>query len=813
MSQDDVDRLKKEIPSLASRIEQTRANLAIQSKYRDAAVSMARLYAPPKAGLDGAGREAELERETSERRCRQLEADLRALEHNLMLAQRRLLQHTAGILQLTHHTGRKPGAPTFTGDVPGSPESMNTYFNEQENVYNPQEDAAFDDRSLYLPLDHTPGLTGRPQKETLEIPPRSPVREQNSRLREETDRLKEQVVQLKDADEQSRVYGALLQKTNAEQLDAINSTERRLAELNLRLQNALNAKNQGMGSLGRAPSRVGDGSARALLVQLEYVENGLLAAAAAAAPRRKAEDDALAGAGARLATLNRQILDMLRSADIKQPPPAAAESSDLDAQLDCLHTSLATIDAQIRRAAELSAAATRSQQNNDQTETVLRGLWDIIQAGYAAFEQERSDRRQARAKGASQEDMGDDLSEDEAVDMSEPYSLQAFSARVQWMFARVTGLREQKDILRRQIKQQRDLNNSSDTQKDSDLRQKREELETAQALLSQREQEARVADEKLSKAMEDLKLQQARLTDEATRAKTIEGQARERDAAIASLESRNADAQQRLENAESNLSSLKSQLDQVAKAKATADEAAATFEKALLEKDQELERLNVMVIELKTEATIAKAELDGAYGSRAQRAAEAAALRKNSGATELQAEVAQLKSELASTLKEFEDMTKETIAAEKEKLELEGKLDDALATKAGLEAEVKLLSERLDVELGALKEQLDAERLKTPVNPGGAGSQRAGASMLSEQFRATMREERKKFQEELRVCCHSKSRARPWQRGSGVEPQDQLNANALSFPQEEQTKRRKLEEELRAMRRVQASGKSPLSPR
>jgi hypothetical protein len=92
-------------------------------------------------------------------------------------------------------------------------------------------------------------------------------------------------------------------------------------------------------------------------------------------------------------------------------------------------------------------------------------------------------------------------------------------------------------------------------------------------------------------------------------------------------------------------------------------------------------------------------------------------------------------------------------------LELEGKLDDALGAKTSLEAELQSLREKLDREVGSLREQLDAEKLKAPTSASGTGGQRAGASMLSEQFRATMKEERKKFQDELRVSmvsifCH-----------------------------------------------------------
>jgi hypothetical protein len=84
-------------------------------------------------------------------------------------------------------------------------------------------------------------------------------------------------------------------------------------------------------------------------------------------------------------------------------------------------------------------------------------------------------------------------------------------------------------------------------------------------------------------------------------------------------------------------------------------------------------------------------------------------------------------------------------------LEIEGKLDEVMGIKGELEMEVGRLGERL----GRVQEELDGERLKVP-SPGGAagsGASRAGAgaSELSKQFRGVMKEERKKFQEEMRV--------------------------------------------------------------
>src|SRR5271167_1012838 len=102
LSPEEVDELKKQCRALSQRIDQTRQNLAIQSKYRDAAISMAKLYsstdksksgespgAKPKhrrslLGSRGGNadqvKEIELERQAIERKCEELAQELFHLE-------------------------------------------------------------------------------------------------------------------------------------------------------------------------------------------------------------------------------------------------------------------------------------------------------------------------------------------------------------------------------------------------------------------------------------------------------------------------------------------------------------------------------------------------------------------------------------------------------------------------------------------------------------------------------------------------------------------------------------------------------------
>ncbi|KAK1761049.1 Up-regulated during septation-domain-containing protein [Echria macrotheca] len=808
LSQEEVDDLKKQIQSLVMRIEQARTNLAIQTKYRDAAISMAKLYSPSRPEgskrlslrsnrMSDSAKEAEMEKLASERRCEELAAELFTLEKSLMVPQRRLLEHTAGILQMTHRASTKksgqppPGQPIPNG-IPGSPESLYTYTNARNSFDVSNVEPEFGDRSLYLPLDQMDGQATRGRKNTIEIPVKSPIREQNNQLREEMDRVKEENSRIKDEiarvkdenlrvkeeasrfmEENTRLKAAeqnlsaqteALRTQSSGPMQMIADTEKRLEALNNRLKDVI---------IGFGPARSIDlgnpqrstGSGGSIDSQLEYLERGIAAAAeehesytaamakesetaAATARAAAAAESSLAQAEGRVEGLVSQIQGMFQQLNVDQQLPPDPSNGTLNDQLDYLEDVIRVVGDEMMRLAE-AATASSGRQDTDQAEAVLSGLWDIIQSGLAEAQQQKATRRKNRADKGLEPDE-EDMSDSEPVDPAEPYTLPAFSTKVQWLFQQATSLKEQKTVLKRQIKQQRELNNKSGTEKDQVIREKEEELDKVRNMLDDSEQKAIEMQEKLAKALGDYeRLQKSAAANDSASMKALQDQVKERSAAVAALEAS-------YQEVESNYQEAQSQLAEAEARAAAARKELDEKEKEVKEKDEELDRMNVMVIELKTEVAFAKAELDGAYGSRRERAAEAAALAQSSEMDEKNKEVARLKAELASTLRDFEDITRESITAEKEKLELEGKLDDAVAAKASLEAELTTIRGRLEAEVGRLQEQLDAERLKVPPSPalggpGGAVGPRAGATMLSEQFRATMKEERKKFQEELRV--------------------------------------------------------------
>ena len=715
LSQEEVDDLKKQCQSLTQRIEQARANLAIQSKYRDAAISMSKLYATgstrgssdQSTALE-AEAELEAEREACRRLCEELAAELFSLEKRVMEPQRRLLQHTAAILQLTHRASKRAAAPAAAADgtpangIPGSPESLYTFSNSRSSRDPGAEEPYFDDRSLYISLDRIDQGSARPRKNTLEIPMRSPIREQTNQLREESERLREE--------------NGRLQSQLTAQLQVISDAETKLSLFGARLQEIIIQSDEERNAGYPAPPTEQGGDMDLVADQLEYLGDGLIFLRQEQAenmvdPRAAAS---LAQAEERVATLNRRVHDLLRDVNSDEAGTPAPSGPGLEGQLDWLHGMLRTVESELVRATDMYSGGSGGgkQVAPEEMEAVLVGLWDMIQSGFADMQKRKEERRKTRVQmGLPPDD--DDASGDETADVNEPYSLPAFAGTIRGLYRQATNLKEQKSVLKRQIKQQRELNSKSDLEKGEELRQKGAELDSARELLHRTEKEALEAQEKLALALLDLEsLRATSAQGDSAAVQAAQEQLQERNAAIAELELGSEELQARIAEVEAELAGVSARLAEAAGARQAVEANAERLQNEVRARDEELEQMSLMVVELKTEVTIARAELDGAYGSRSERAAEAAKLSSRSENDELRAQVDKLRAELAATLNEFEGLTKDTLGAEKEKLELEGRLDDALAARTSLEAEIRVLGEKTEAEVTRLKEQLDGERLR-----------------------------------------------------------------------------------------------------
>ena len=663
---------------------------------------------------------ADIERMQSEKKCEDLAGELWSLEKRLMEPQSRLLKHTAGILQMTHKGPKKGarGAGAQQNGIPGSPESMYTYHNARHSM-EPVDEMFFDERSLYRSADHLDafGEFGRDSP-----PPRAQGREQMQMIAKTEQTLEDLNKRLREV-----IIKANPQKQNTYELPPLAKTNEqgRPTDPGETLQSHLDYLEKSISEIDHEHSQ----SAR---YQLE---------------QERAMEETVEG-------LNREIRGLLLPYDPNHREPPELTGSGLKQQLLYFQDAVGAVEM------ELSSNARKNgmQDNVEQMETVLIGLWDIIQAGEQDIRKRKQERRAARTVQGLPPDAEDD-SPDEEGDYDEPFSLQAFSAKVQRLYSQATRLKDQKTVLQRQIKQQRELNSRSDATKDAEMQSKVQELERVKALLVRTETDADHVREQLSEVMEKLEAHdQERSGNESTQAELEMRNARINDLEEQLQELKddhnihNAEIQTKISDYESKIQILTAEV-----AAAVASQVAA--QTSVQAKEQEMEGMNMELARLQTEVTIARAELDGAYGTRAQRAAEVAAnpviqkeiddLTKSNDL--LAAEIAQLKNgggsggekvkelkkELQEVVEEYERMTKEGIEWEKEREKMEAEID------------------RLREERERMEGELSDEKVRwLGVSPGGENGVREGTStgVLKAEFKKMMRDTRAEGLRALRVC-------------------------------------------------------------
>jgi hypothetical protein len=864
LSSEEVDQLKKQCQSLNQRIQTARQNLIVQSKFRDATRSVSKLYpdkkkgaelndnSKSKRGLFGGRRnsdqirEADLERATCEKKCEDLAIELWSLERRLMEPENRLLKHTAGILQMTHRGPKKdqksPAEVQQNGIPPGSPESMYTYHNDRNSIDEIDDEVPnFDERSFYRPvdpLDISFGAFGMHQE--LETPST---------------------------------------EASKEHIQLISSTEQKLEDLNSALREVIiKANPERQASYSPVPLARTNAQGRptvpgeTLQSHLDYLEQGIATLDQEHSAAKRQADELNASMEDTLEELNREVMGLLSPThpELQEPPALTGQQTGLRDQLYYFQDIIASVEEELSKAAEIianppvSSEKSEQKEQNDHMETVLTGLWEIIQSGEEEIRKQKQERRQQRAASGRVVDESDTGSE--MGDPNEPFTLQAFSAKVQFLYSSATQLKEHKKVLQRQIKQQRELNNKSESTKDAELLARQEELEQTRDLLEKTERSANDLQDQLSNVMGQLaKARQAEKMDSESRANTESTAMREiqeqltnsrrmheeeltnanREAAerISSLSDANRkveeqlvattrDSQERIANLATNNRNLENQLEAANKKiselevelqdmkdghginnaeytgkmtnheariaeLSTALAAAATtrvaYEASIREKDKllqskekEVEEISMKIAELQTEVVIARAELDGAYGSRAQRAAEVAsnpliqkeidaltnkniALQEQIDAlhsknftlqgeiatlqavrppgpspasAEQEAKVKELKRELEETIEEYELMTKASIEWERERERLEGEID-------------KLRDEREGLETQLSDEKVRWMGLKSPGGDGAPASagvtQNTSTTVLKNEFKKMMRDTRAENARALRV--------------------------------------------------------------
>lgn len=686
-------------------------------------------------GVNGQAEAADQERDASEKRCEGLALELWELEKRIMDSQRRLLQHTAGILQMTHKGPIKVGktnggGQNGIGGIPGSPESMYTYNNARGSIdVSAEAGDLFDERSLYRTFEKLDGLSfGRNSWDSG--------------------------------------------RPNAggdSGLDAIARTEQKLEDLNHCLRDIIiKASPDGASNYSLPPhakdEQMSGPPGTLMTSQLEYLEEGIKAMKASSdhakikgyQSDKQTKTDGMMEET--LEGLNIEIHNVLSPIEPSHPEPPQLTGVGVSSQIDYLQSSLSIIHRELR---ESSKSRSGGLNAPDEYETTLTGLWDVIQAGEEEVRQRALRSKLARANSGHAEDDEDDEDLDGTL---ETFSLQAFSVKIRSLFSQAMSLKEKKKVLQRQIKQQRELNSKDNSELST-------RLEETEAAAEEAENQSRELKGQLTVLMQQLEEsrqastqrghEQAQREEEESLVKELQQKLATSNDALAHLEDElqemrddreigNAETQSRLTDAQAKVDGLQFKLAEALKASRLVEQ-----------KEQELEERNIQIAMLTTEVTIARAELDGAYGSRAQRAAEVAAnpaiqkeiddltnqnktlvaelnelkikLEASAGGGANSSRVQQLQKELGETIEEYEVMTKQSIEWEKEREGLEREID-------------KLRDERESLEAKLSDEQVRWLGMKSPGLPGeaspGIGAGSTSTMVLKNEFKKMMRDTR-----------------------------------------------------------------------
>ncbi|EPS33507.1 hypothetical protein PDE_08469 [Penicillium oxalicum 114-2] len=747
LSFEEVEHLKKERSLLTPRIDSTKRKLALETKIRDAAQSLGRLDRPPSprssseyggrtpsdtgAGLDKSDSELAM----SQRRCDELAQELQRLEARSSEISQRLLEHTAGVLQMTHK-GLKKTRP-----------------NEQK--HDEAEDSyEFDDRSLYRTPEHLDnfGTHGRIESNALNT--------------------------ITDMESQKRLEG--------------------LSEHLCRLLMQANR-----GEFVEPPPHPGTPSST-IEMHLMYLENGIRSlqsygsTGSVPADETSASADAENAWKAQLMEINGRVQSIvdrfgLTRSPALPPPPELSDSEGLQEQLSYLQAgvdALATrvdglleqksiLTTQIQQQRELNnkSDAERDAHIADLTEQLAQ-----MRRNFEASEQESK---------AHQDQVAVITQQLEALrnDGSSTDKIKASLIQAEGEIARLQGaldsLHNEADLRAEEV---REAHDHTEEVREANERAM-QEIAKLEAEIDQvrSESNAQLSDARGERDQLDAQLKAAYVQRDEIEAQ-LKQLADQRDQDHAQLKQaidQRAQADAQLKQVVEERNQMEVQIREALTQRERAEQNAIQLQKEMTELEGEMVRIT-------TELTMVKAELDGAYGTRAQRAAEVAAnpeiqkeldhLRTRN--IELTEELAMLKGlpsggnfqqradtlerELRETLDDYEAMTKASIEFEKEREQFEN-LIDAMRDRC----------EQLEQQLS--EERINWMNLNSPGSVGRDGSETTSTMVLKNEFKKMMRDTR--------------------------------NEN-MKILKREQEERRRLEGLLRALRKehAQVTGKIIVSP-
>lgn len=764
LSYEELDALKKEDEILVKRVDGLRRKLTLETKVRDAAKSLQRLYRKTPGSQTAATQEAEERAEKdlrdAIRKVDQISRELYFAEERLKTVQLRLLKHTAGVLQATYGNGHRPQMDGFNlpGGRPYSPESIKEFDKAADIILTPVDrglpkdpnvndiDGFLDDLRRNSPPKRLPKSEVKRREQQALIGKR--LEDLNTFVRDIIGQVNPNNVMAglelpKTSMDPVAIDGSIFEQLNflSRGLDQIKSEQR-----TIRMSRQVK-------SPGLAPPTP---TSTRLRTELEdsIKENLALQQEFDLAEERMAQ---------MLEELNVKFVEVLSTSSPKEIVPSVPDAEEgPSVQLQFAKDRLNTIT---RLITVLSEAATRSRngsasQNSDRTaqyDAVLNGLWQIMQASEDDSRSRKQQERRAilaTKQNGADVDSEDEVSPDEDDGLPEEFSLAAFSTKVQFLISKSAYLKEKQSDLRRRMRQMREMYSQKEESMGSKVSD--EELQQVNDLYAT--------------AKEELRDVESRLVKSEDRARTLEQELAEA-ANVAREQSSTAlsNLQAKLSSIELRAASLENELASATQDSNAAQQNAKAAEDKAQKAEVELRELEGEVVRLTTELTICKADLDAAFGSRQERAAEQAkaaeseaaaklaeASRRNDqlvaeleslrleeasaseSATGASARESALKQELAATLAEFEELTRASVEAEREREDMEQQVDKLRDNVESLEAQLS-------------EERIAVMGMKTQAGENGTG-QSTSAIVLRNEFKKMMRDTRTEHTKALRVC-------------------------------------------------------------
>ncbi|EXJ82243.1 hypothetical protein A1O3_06056 [Capronia epimyces CBS 606.96] len=698
LSFEEVEQLKREKNVLKNKIDTTRRKLALESKLRDAAQSLNRLYSTrdkaiaaghspkrsrrsfmgsqPSAGEDVVTR-ADDEYAASSRKVQEFTQELSELERRLDYTERRLLQHAAGILQMTHKGLKKNLRRT---ELPRSPESMASQPNDHNSGMGGIDD--FDERSLYQVPDYVTNFGQIPSKMNKD-------------------------------------------RAGDSETKAIDNVARRLQELNERLHSMI-AQADSHEHFDPPPQPTDEHMMGPISAQIQaylvYLSQGLDVMEAAQARGHGSVQKSIFDSEEQLGDVNNRLQDMLEKTNSAGHSPLLQQDEprgkDLQSQLAFSVTVLDRLNQRVDTLVEQKDILTRQIQqqrelntkSDAERDTKIRELTDQL---------EEAKRIQAVGEEETQHAQNQIHLLVEQLDLAKQENV---------LFEQQRGVSDTKAV-----ELERSARKEMEDKLMADLQAKQEELVLLQSELSQLRLDSESKTEQVL-----IELQEVRAAKERTEAE-LESHRTE----LAQVATKSAELET---GRDENSNNLRRQINDLSAAKADA-------EAELSKVREEMKGLESEVVRAQTELTLVKAELDGAYGTRAQRAADVSmnpAIQKviddlnsrnkelesqldflqtqhetkGAGSAELQNKVNALQKELKDTIEDYEIMTKQSIDDEKERERLEESVD-------GLQQRCEML-----------ESQLNEEKVKWLGAKAGLPNETTSTMVLKNEFKKMMRETR-----------------------------------------------------------------------